>query len=329
MAAYLTTSYNHFAAVQRWATETGGQANLDLRDFTVEVKHRGRYYRMYPMFQGRVQGRLTHLSQLTPDVRGFGGWRPYQTLTHPHSSDKRLFKAYLQECGLRSPQAWEFQGEPPSVDYVLKARSGSFGLGLYGPFHAGARPAGVPEHGSARGELFAEQFVPGRMLKVWYWGGRPFFAHVQDYPTLQGDGRSTVGELLRQKVAHAGLDAEAFEQKPVALGCLAYQGLRLEETLAAGRAAWIDFRYGQLYRPPGASMVSDNQLDELTQRSGDQTLRLGQALARLLQQTLPAPVVMTVDGLLDDEGRIWWLEMNTNSLLPPEGYAAMFADLFA
>lgn len=329
MAAYLTVSYNHFAALQRWAQETGGQASVDLRDFTMEVKHRGRYYRMFPMFQGRVQGRLTHLSRLTPDVQGFGGWRPYQTLTHPHSSDKKLFKAWLQECGLRCPQALDFDGTPPAQDYVLKAPDGSFGVGLFGPFRAGTQPVGPAGEQAARGELFAEQFVPGRMLKVWYWGARPFFAHMQAYPALAGDGRSSVGDLLRARVALAGLQWDTFPQKPIVLGCLAYQGLDLDDTLAEGQQAWIDFRYGQLYDAPRSSLVSDNQLEDLAQRSGEQLQQLGQALARLLQQAFPAPVVMTVDGLLDDEGRIWWLEMNTNSLLPPEGYAAMFSDLFA
>lgn len=329
MAAYLTVTFNHFAAVQRWANESGGQANLDVRDFTMEVKHRGRYYRMYPMFQGRVQGRMTHLTHLTPDVRGFGGWRPYQTLTHPHSTDKKLFKAWLQQSGLRCPAAWDVEGEPPAGDYVLKARSGSFGVGLYGPFRGGAAPTDVPDAEVASSDRFAEQFVHGRMLKVWYWGARPFFAHMQAYPEIVGDGRSTVASLLRAKVEEAGLDWESFGQKPVVLGCLAYQKIRLEDTLREGQSAWIDYRYGHLYEPPGATMVSDNQLEELVQRSGEQAAHLGQVLARLLQQTLPAPVMTTVDGLLDDEGRIWWLEMNTNSLLPPEGYAAMFADLFA
>ena len=167
MAAYVTFSFNHFSAIQKWANEAGAEANLDMRDFTMEVKHRGRYYRMYPMFQAKVRGRLMHLSQLTPDISGFGGWRPYQTLTHPHSSDKQLFKAYLSESGLRCPASWGFKGEPADVDYVLKARSSSFGRGLFGPYRAGKMPSVGSEATAPYGEMFAEQFVLGRMLKVW------------------------------------------------------------------------------------------------------------------------------------------------------------------
>ena len=330
MTAYLTMSFNHFGAVQRWASETGAAATLDLRDFSLEVKHRGRYFRMYPMFRGNVQGRVVHLSQLTPDVVGFGGWRPYQTLTHPHSSDKKLFKAWLQESGLACPEGWEFTAGPPSQDYVLKERNGSFGRGLYGPFRGGREPGDEAAQRASRGELFAEQFVPGRMLKVWYWGARPFFAHVQDYPAITGDGRASVRDLLERTLRAAGLEWNRFEEKTLVLDCLAFQGIGLADVLDDGRSAWIDYRYSQLYGPPkGPVATSDNQLEDLLQASGDQCVRLGHALAGLLRQTLPVPVVITVDGVLDAHGRIWWLEMNTNSLLPPEGYAAMFADLFA
>jgi hypothetical protein len=326
---YLTVPFNHFAVIQKWANETGAEAIVDMRDFTMEVKHRGRCYRMYPMFRGKVQDRIVHLPNLTPDVRGFGGWRPYPTLTHPLSNDKLLFKAYLRECGLRAPQAWPFAGQPPSEDYVLKACNGSFGRGIFGPHRKGTIPSLGEQDTAPYGEMFAEQFVQGRMLKVWFWGAKPFFAHIQDYPAIVGDGRSTVREMLQRRIVGARLQWDSFEQKPIVLACIAFQGLCLEDILAEGRSAWIDYRYAQLYEgPAGGTSVSDNQLEPLTELSGDQTRRLGEALAGLLKQTLPAPVMVTVDGLLDSDGRIWWLEMNTNSLMPPEGYGVMFADLF-
>jgi hypothetical protein len=55
---------------------------------------------------------------------------------------------------------------------------------------------------------------------------------------------------------------------------------------------------------------------------------MGKALAKLLKLTFPAPLMISIDGVLDREGVIWWLEMNTNSVVPPDGYEAMFSDLF-
>lgn len=328
MTAYINITFNHFAALQKWVTESGGAATLDVKDFTVEVKHRGRYYRMYPLFQANVDGQQVHLPKLTPQVRGFGGWRPYQTITHTHSSDKQLFKQFLAEAGLCTPQSWGDPGQPPAGDHVLKARKGSFGRGLFGPFRAGTAPLVGEAEARQYGPLFAEQFVHGRALKVWFWGARAFFAHMQACPVIAGDGASTAQALLQRKLRSA-VTATPAGLHDFAAGCLAFQGIGLEEVLAAGREAWIDYRYGQQYTASwGTTAVSDNQLQALRELSGAQLEDMGSALARLLRQTLPLPVMITCDGVLDAEGRIWWLEMNTNSLLPPEAYAAMFADLF-
>ena len=330
MTTYLNVTFNHFDALQKWATEAGAQAILDMKDFTLEVKHRGRYYRLYPMFQASIEGRPAHLPHLTPDVRGFGGWRPYQALMHPHSSDKPLFKSFARESGLRTPEAMPLAAAPPPMDYVLKARAGSFGRGLFGPYRADAPPSVGPQELAEHGELFAERFVQGRMLKVWFWGARAFFAHMQDYPSVTGDGRSSVERLVQRKVEGMLAAWEGFERKPVIQDCLAFQGLRFEDVLEEGHEAWIDYRYGQVYPEAfGASARSDSRLEELLQLTGGQLAEMGRALANLLRQTIPVPVVITVDGVLDDQQQIWWLEMNTNSLLPPEAYAAMFADLFA
>lgn len=334
MATYLTVSFNHFLAIQRWAAETGAGVLLDLKDFTLEVKHRGRYYRLHPLFQARVNGRLMHVSALGEQVRGFGGWRPYPAFAHPHSSDKTLFKQFLRQSGLRSPAGWEAGAEPPPLDYVLKAESGSFGESVHGPFRAGTHAALAPPAEGVSAEqpatrLFAEQFVQGRMLKVWFWGPRAFFAHVQDYPTVTGDGQHTVEALMRRRVALAQLDWDHHADLHTAASCLAFQGLELHSVPAAGQAAWIDFRYGDRYPTGvGGTPVSDNAIGELRRIAGPQVDAMGQALAQLLRATIPAPLAITVDGVLDAEGQIWWLEMNTNSLLPPEGYAEMFADLF-
>lgn len=329
MTAYVNITFNHLAALQHWVTQTGGVATLDVRDLTLEVKHRGRYFRMYPTFQANVGGSLVHLPNLSPQAIGFGGWRPYTTFSHPHSTSKPLFKQFVREAGLRTPREWDAKMSPPECDYLLKPQTGSFGRHLFGPYRAHARPAASGPDLQDAGPLFAEEFIQGHALKVWFWGARPFFAHMQSYPTLQGDGASTLGELLDRRIA-ASVARDAAAQIAVATACLAFQGHALADVLPAGEHAWIDYRYGQQYVTGfGMTPISDNQLDALHERSGTQLAEMGRALAKLLQETIPVPVMITVDGILDAEGRIWWLEMNTNSLLPPEGYGAMFADLFA
>jgi len=54
----------------------------------------------------------------------------------------------------------------------------------------------------------------------------------------------------------------------------------------------------------------------------------GQWIAAELRQELNAPVLCSLDGVLDADGKIWWLEANSNPIFPPTGYPAMFSTLF-
>lgn len=331
MPTYLNVTFNHFAALQSWAGAKQAEVFMDMKDLTLHVRCANRACRMFPMFQAEINGNFCHLQSLTPHARGFGGWRPYETLTHTHTRDKPLFKRFLAAAGLKTPALFDAQGErPPSQDYVLKAKAGSFGRGLFGPYHAGRWPAERREAQGDRAGSFAEQFVPGRMLKVWYWGSRPFFAHVQDYPCVTGDGEASAAELVRRELVAARIEPGRYDELPLVFDCLAYQGIAPGDVLEAGRTAWIDYRYNRLYSrdPGGASRASDNALAQVQEATGRQLQQMGEALASLLRETIALPVATTADGVLDADGQVWWLEMNTNSLLPPEGYALMFEDIF-
>ncbi|MCY1241930.1 hypothetical protein D9M72_548600 [compost metagenome] len=59
-----------------------------------------------------------------------------------------------------------------------------------------------------------------------------------------------------------------------------------------------------------------------------QAQRLGTLLDAELRNQFGVPVLYVVDGVLDAQDRIWWLEMNSNPVMPPAGYPLMFRDLF-
>jgi hypothetical protein len=54
----------------------------------------------------------------------------------------------------------------------------------------------------------------------------------------------------------------------------------------------------------------------------------GAHFAAKLRETMPAPVAYALDAVVDADNQVWWLEANSNPVLPPEGYETMFADLF-
>jgi hypothetical protein len=325
---YIVGPMNHFAALQRLAGRTGAQISLDVSTFVVEVKLRNRYYRFQPQFLIKRDGRFAQTPTLTDDAVGFSGWRPYAPFAFPLATDKLAFKRHFEAREQQVPATW-LHPRDADRDFVVKRSIGSYGMAMSGPFRVEERSAfDIGAAAIGGGEVFAEAFVEGTIVKVWYWGQRAFFAHRQVYPTIEGDGTSRVSELARARMQIADADWIDSAAAKVAHACLRYQGLAPDDVLRWGRTAWIDYRYGRSYAQAGPTRSSDNELASFGEDARAQIDSAGVVAAQALMQTVPVPVAYALDAMLDAEGKLWWLEMNSNPTVPPEGYAEMFADLF-
>ena len=202
-------------------------------------------------------------------------------------------------------------------------------MAMSGPFRAeGRSDFELGPAASGGGQVFAEAFVEGTIVKVWYWGKRPFFAHRQVYPRIEGDGATPVSQLARMRMKVAEGDWRSSAAAEVAHACLRYQGLAPGEALASGLTAWIDYRYGRSYEQSIPNRASDNELASFGAAARAQIDSAGAVAAKALMQSVPLPVAYALDAMLDADGTLWWLEMNSNPTVPPEGYEEMFADLF-
>ncbi|HZY18320.1 MAG TPA: hypothetical protein VFE82_07550 [Ramlibacter sp.] len=324
--AYLAITLNHMRSVKAWADAMGAETSLDLRSFQLEIRARNRYYRLKPRFLGRREGGLFHSDVLVPEATGFIGWLPYGLLRWDLSDDKLAFKRFAQAAGLRVPARWA-PGEA-SQPYLLKRSAGSFGSQITGPWPPGSTSAREPASTSAQGELFAEQFVEGSSLKVWCWGEQAFFAHCRASPCVTGEGSSTVGDLLQPRLAPVGATPARLQDTGVLDACLAHQGLTLASVLPADATAWFDFRYGHDYLPEQPTADSDNVLESLEATVREQVHAAASVLGAELHRRFAAPVLFAVDGVCDPQGQVWWLEMNSNPILPPDGYGPVFQSLF-
>lgn len=74
---------------------------------------------------------------------------------------------------------------------------------------------------------------------------------------------------------------------------------------------------------------SDNAIDRLSSNARDQLVEAGNLIGQTLRESFALPVAFALDGIVDEKGEVSWLEMNSNPILPPEGYERMFAELFA
>jgi hypothetical protein len=332
MKIYLGLLYYHFKKLQDWGIKNNAQVTLNVNTFAVEVKCRGRYYTLYPMFAGEVEGRRMYVSTMPPSASGFCGWRPYGAMDCPHSKNKILFKNFLREKGIRTPEYVEHLKAAMNLDfdYIVKNSNGSFGRQIDGPFRKNETvdPGRINYSGSSE-TAYAEQFIEGSIVKVWFWGNRAFYAQVSHFPEIVGDGRSTSEKLVSSRFAQCALDWGRYAEREVIVACLRFQNTELHDIVSAGRSLWIDYRYGRDYEPnEGSARESDNALSGLIEKTGNQIPVMGAVVNDLLRQSFPAPILVALDAMLDANGHLWWLEMNVNPMVPPECYEIMFLDLF-
>jgi hypothetical protein len=163
---------------------------------------------------------------------------------------------------------------------------------------------------------------------MWFWGETPFFAHLHDYPTIMGDGAASVGNLVEERLQSVGRSLDDSAEMGVIRQALAYQGHDLASVLEDGEAVWLDYRYGRSFKSSPVTSVSDNAWAELSTDAKGQAQALGRFLGAELLKTLPAPVLYSVDAVMDAQDTLWWLEMNSNPILPPDGYPLILSTLF-
>jgi hypothetical protein len=328
--SYIPITLNHFRAIKGWADSSDAQVDLDVRTFNLEVKLRNRYYTLKPRFLVSNKGQMAYTTQLVKDVTGFIGWLPYDILRWDLSQDKLLFKKFLNKAELGFPATWPSVADAEG-NFLVKQSAGSFGYQISGPYrNAGEVPAAkdaAPKNKSA-GVDFAEQFIVGTNLKVWFWGATAFYAHVHAYPTVVGDGVSTAQALIESRLARTGKTLGSEEGNGNMLASLVFQQVKLTDVLAKGREVWIDFRYGRQYASTSPTAESDNDLGRVNAHVKQQIDAMGVRAGQESLRRFKAPVLYSVDGVADETGKVWWLEINSNPILPPDGYSLVFFSLF-
>jgi hypothetical protein len=206
-------------------------------------------------------------------------------------------------------------------EFVVKNELGSFGNGLRGPFRAydPRDPAQVLDPRSG----YYETFIRGQVLKAFFWEDRLACLELKDMPTVTGDGASKLRQLVREKVKNSASDEDW-----IALGSVtAFQDLTLDTILPKGESALIDYRYSSpAYRSRNdnenkVSSVKDTPL-------GTQLAEIGSILWRGIPEEIRLACLFTVDAIVDEEQKIWLLEMNCNPICHPDTYPLIFETLF-
>lgn len=312
MQAFKRNILQHMLAVGYWMQTRQASGGMDPATATLELSRAGRTLRLTPQFvvEG-AGGPITYVPRLQSGVSGFVGWLPYYNRQWPHATHKLAFKEHLQRAGLPTP-AWGVGSTQPGVAYLVKAQQSTFGRGMRGPLPA-SQPVSLAE-----GEYW-EAFVPGALVKAWYWGGALQVAEVIDPPRVQGDGQQTVALLASQRLGPAAL-------AHMSLDLLALQGLTPDSVPPAKGVVGLDYRY---LSPLSPAMVADHNVRAKIVGTAleSQLQQAGQVALEGVPPEWRAATAFTLDGVLDPAGRVWWLEVNCNPQLHPAYYEGMLDSL--
>lgn len=273
---------------------------------------------------------MAYTTHLVKDVTGFIGWLPYDVLGWDLSQDKLLAKEFFKSKNMQFPTAWT-EEKNGIGNFVLKSKGGSFGYQVAGPYRDSTGISQTERDtltGSNTSTGFIEQFIEGTNLKVWFWGSKAIYAQYHFYPSVTGDGALNIQALIAAQFANSGyLSASDSDQRNIAIA-LKFQHLQHTDVLHLGRKVWLDFRYGRRYLPPTLEAESDSDLGSLDPNLMKQIDHVGDAVGEEALSKFKTPVLYSVDGVVDEQGQIWWLEINSNPMLPPEGYTHIFKSLF-
>ena len=318
--AYGTNWFIHFRAVSECLRRIGGRASCNMETGALDIRAGGRRVELLPQFGLFRPGGIAYSQTLLETTSFFIGWRPYVNRVWPLSFDKRAFKAFCRGNGVPVPRQWS-RPEDVEADVLIKRGVSSFSEGINGPF----TPAAVKSSGRtlASGEFF-EEFIPGDIIKVWYWNATPACLEVIPMPTVKGDGTRTLRQLvMRAKVPHVQPDWSALQV------LAEYQGLSLDTVPPEGRQVLVEFRYASILHPPSPDFANLNVLARFADTPLMDQLR---ASGEIFWRGIPEPVrqntLFTVDGILDREGTARFVEINSNPSAHPDVYRVMLDGLF-
>jgi len=313
--AFKRNFLQHSLAVRRWCERRKASGGIDPFSLSLDLELAGRRVRLQPQFIVEpVPGQIGFVPMLDVGVSGFVGWFPYGGKAWPITQDKLLFKDFARTAGLRVPKAG-IDAEGIRGPYIVKRRKSTFGRGLRGPYPAGHAPDLIEDE-------YWEQFVPGRMLKAWYWDQEPVVVELIDLPTVRGDGIKTLRQLIDDRLPPDAPFPEDVD------GLAHWQGLALDSVVPAGRSVIADYRYMSLLNP---SAVTDHDVrDRIRGTALEAQLReAGERCWMAIPQEMRNGTMFSIDGMVDPEGNVWFLETNCNPQLHPAVYDAMLDGMFS
>jgi hypothetical protein len=308
--------FSHYRAIAECMRDLGAHARIDFETLNLLIRGRGRQVELLPQFICRREHGMAYTPGLSPEARGFIGWRPYFNRVWPLGADKLAFKRFCEDNALRTPK---YYLQPAALEcaVIVKRTRSSFAMGMTGPVSL-AQLAAL-NHPVSPGEYF-EEFIEGEIAKIWYWNETPVALEVLAMPAVIGDGRSTIRKLIETDRTFFSMHGElTFD---VAAALAEFQGMTLDSIAPEGRRVLTDFRYQSPLHP--ASWEKQNALQSYAGRTSMKQIEAaGKPFWSAIPETIRPDTLYTIDAIIDQRDDVWFLEMNCNPMVHVDAYRPM------
>ncbi len=184
---------------------------------------------------------------------------------------------------------------------------------VQGPFPASEALAPDSEAGE-----YLEQFVEGRIIKLWFWDQHPVAPEQLEMPAVVGGGRRTLAELVEAY----GRGMRPRPRPEQAVEMIRASGHSMDDVLAEGARQLIDSRYGSRFIKRRETKEFGFGAELETAWSGE-AQRIGEAVSGKMTEQAGPGLAYTVDAILDSDQRLWVLEVNSNPFIHPWLYPWM------
>ncbi len=161
------------------------------------------------------------------------------------ADDKHLTKSVLNRAGVRTPEGIvvergqtvlieRFLALHPEKHFVVKPETGSLGEGVEADIPAGSVMAAAARHETGR--VIVEEYIHGREVRATVVGGQCVAVSLRLPPTILGNGRETVAQLITELNASARSDPywDGLTDEDMIRPYLSLQGYNLDGVVPAG-----------------------------------------------------------------------------------------------
>jgi hypothetical protein len=317
---YETNLIAHLRAMRDSAQKIGAQIKIDFASLNLEISKDDKYFEFFPVFGELFADEmwLELVPKLSSRTAGFAGWRLLDEALLPLRNNRVEFKQFCDAKALATPKLLKDATQSWSnvlIKEITSARRGT----IHGPMSAADAFARDNRFLESR---YVEEYIDGDTVQAWYVGGQLACVERRRKPSVVGDGRSTVRDLI-SRIKHPQFPTDVI----VAKSLLQTQGLDMETVPPSGQIVNVDLRFSSALQ--SEAYLNENLLREIESSVlTDQLRRAGKALFDTIPMGLQNQTVVRLDGVVDSQQKMWFTDVGPKTYIHPDVYSMWLPALF-